>query len=195
MVSSFKRNEIGHELKHEDDWNRKESNKPILKGYYFYNVPSNDTDTAAAYGVKKLKSGKWALPIYDKSGNSTYFRKQKADEAFGKGKWWEPNMKKIKEDTPTSNTVSQVDQDKATVSSVDSNGMKSTKELPLAAFSRNNGKLEVNKQALLNLPGSIPGTGSQSQGSQQQQSPKAGEKIQLASTDNELNIIKQIAGL
>jgi hypothetical protein len=95
--------------------------------------------------------------------------------------------------------ITQVNKDKVTVSSTDQAGMKSTNEIPAAAFSRNDqGKLEVNKQQLAKLPGTITGqkpTVGQTPGSQQQQAPKAGEKIQLASVDAELDDIRKNAGL
>lgn len=53
-------------------------NKP--KGYYFYNVPTDKENDARAAGLRQSKSGKW----FDTMTNS------KADQLFGKGRYWEP---------------------------------------------------------------------------------------------------------
>lgn len=64
--------------------------KPVLKGYYFYDVPPGKEGEAAIYGVKKTKNGKWAKALYSTSGRSFSFQKQGADKAFGPGKFWSP---------------------------------------------------------------------------------------------------------
>jgi len=66
------------------------SDKPVLKGYYFYNVQPGQENDAAMYGVKKTKSGKWAKAKYSTSGRSFDMQKDGADKAFGPGKWWAP---------------------------------------------------------------------------------------------------------
>ena len=65
--------------------------KPVLKGYYFYNVKPGQEDDAGMYGVKQTKSGKWAKAKYSTSGRSFDMQKDGADKAFGAGKWWSPN--------------------------------------------------------------------------------------------------------
>lgn len=88
---AFKRDELRHELGHEDEAAWREASKPQLKGYYFYNIPPDaDPSDLKIWGMKQLKSGKWALPIYDKSGSSTSWRKSELDKKFGPGKWWAP---------------------------------------------------------------------------------------------------------
>jgi len=62
--------------------------RPVLKGYYFYNVQPGQEDDAGMYGVKKTKSGKWAKAKYSTSGRSFDMQKDGADKAFGAGKWW-----------------------------------------------------------------------------------------------------------
>ena len=64
--------------------------KPVLKGYYFYNVPAGMEDQAAIYGVKQTKNGKWAKALYSTSGRSFAMQKDGADKAFGPGRWWSP---------------------------------------------------------------------------------------------------------
>jgi len=64
--------------------------KPVLQGYYFYNVPAGKEQEAASYGVKQTKSGKWAKAKYSTSGRSFDMQKDMADKAFGSGKWWAP---------------------------------------------------------------------------------------------------------
>lgn len=64
--------------------------KPRLLGYYFYDVQPGQEDQAAAYGVKKTKSGKWAKAKYSTSGRSYGLQKDSADKTFGPGKWWAP---------------------------------------------------------------------------------------------------------
>lgn len=190
-----KRRELEKELAHEDEWNKREAAKPKLKGYFFYNVPSNDKDTAAAYGVKQLKSGKWAMAIYDKSGNSTYFRKQKADEAFGPGKWWSPNdKKKTNEDTMPQQPVpgqpaGKITQVTGKDITIDNNGTKTTIDTtkPGAAnvLTRDaSGKLTLHPDQLQKLQTASP---------QQQQQPiaKVGDQV---STDP-LSTIKKNAGV
>ncbi len=67
------------------------SDKPVLKGYYFYDVPAGKEGLAAIYGVKKTKNGKWAKGLYSTSGRSYALQKNGADKEFGPGKWWSPN--------------------------------------------------------------------------------------------------------
>ena len=62
--------------------------KPVLKGYYFYNVKPGQEDDAGMYGVKQTKSGKWAKAKYSTSGRSFDMQKDGADKAFGAGRWW-----------------------------------------------------------------------------------------------------------
>ena len=98
---SFKSQEMKHELGHEDEpkvYNGygKVSQTPKLKGMFFYNVPEGKEQSAAACNVKKTKSGKWALTIYDTSGASSETQRKRADIMLGKGKWWEP--KKVDEE-------------------------------------------------------------------------------------------------
>ena len=64
--------------------------KPVLQGYYFYNVPAGKEQEAATYGIKQTKSGKWAKAKYSTSGRSYSMQKDMADKAFGPGKWWAP---------------------------------------------------------------------------------------------------------
>jgi hypothetical protein len=66
------------------------SDRPVLVGMYFYNVPAGQEDTAAQYGVKQTKSGKWAKAKYTTSGRSFDMQKQGADREFGQGRWWQP---------------------------------------------------------------------------------------------------------
>lgn len=64
--------------------------KPVLQGYYFYNVPAGKEQEAATYGLKQTKSGKWAKAKYNTSGRSFGMQKDLADKAFGPGRWWSP---------------------------------------------------------------------------------------------------------
>lgn len=72
---------------------RSQNSKPELVGMYFYNVNPGQEEEAESYGIKKTKSGKWAMSIYTSSGKSTNYRKGLADKAFGTGKWWQPKSK------------------------------------------------------------------------------------------------------
>ncbi len=95
---------LGHE---DDDYEEPRRNygygynrpaaKPVLKGYYFYNVGPADEHDATAIGLKKTKSGKWALAVYNTSGHSTTVKKQSADRAFGQGRWWAPKTESVDE--------------------------------------------------------------------------------------------------
>jgi hypothetical protein len=70
----FKRQEMEHELGHEDKLKRY-TTQPT--GMYFYNVPAGKESEAIRAGLKQTKSGKW----YSKFNNQ-----------FGKGKYWEPKQ-------------------------------------------------------------------------------------------------------
>ncbi len=84
---------------HKDD-------KPVLKGYYFYDVPAGKEGLAAIYGVKKLKSGKWAKALYSTSGRSYALQKNGADKEFGPGKFWSPKKESIAETATAGSTSS-----------------------------------------------------------------------------------------
>ncbi len=95
---------LGHE---DDDYEEPRRNhgygynrpaaKPVLSGYYFYNVSPADENDATAIGLKKTKSGKWALAVYNTSGRSTTMKKQSADRAFGPGRWWAPKTESVEQ--------------------------------------------------------------------------------------------------
>lgn len=67
-----------------------QQDKPVLQGYYFYDVPAGKEQEAASYGIKQTKSGKWAKAKYSTSGKSFGMQKDMADKAFGPGKFWAP---------------------------------------------------------------------------------------------------------
>ena len=58
----------------------KKSPAPAKKGYYFYNVPADQTAKAEELGLFKTKSGKWYSP----------FENTRANMFFGAGRYWEP---------------------------------------------------------------------------------------------------------
>jgi hypothetical protein len=58
----------------------KKSPVPAKKGYYFYNVPADQTAKAEELGLFKTKSGKWYSP----------FENTRANMFFGAGRYWEP---------------------------------------------------------------------------------------------------------
>lgn len=64
--------------------------RPELAYYMFYDVPKDREQEALDMGVKKLKSGKFAIPVYNTSGRSTQIRITNANTAFGAGKQWAP---------------------------------------------------------------------------------------------------------
>lgn len=82
---------------HKDD-------KPVLKGYYFYDVPAGKEGLAAIYGVKKTKNGKWAKAVYSTSGRSYALQKNGADKEFGPGKFWSPKKESIAETATAGST-------------------------------------------------------------------------------------------
>ena len=65
------------------------NSKPVLKGIYFYNLTPEQYQEAQIYGMKQFKSGKYGIPVYDKSGASTTHRVNGANAIYGNGKWWE----------------------------------------------------------------------------------------------------------
>jgi hypothetical protein len=80
-------NDERHDL---DDKYQAPQDKPVLTGYYFYNVPAGKEQEAASYGIKQTKSSKWAKAKYNTSGRSFEMQKDMADKSFGPGKWWAP---------------------------------------------------------------------------------------------------------
>jgi hypothetical protein len=65
--------------------------KPELQYYMFYDVPKDLEDDAVKYwGIKKLKSGRFAIPVYNTSGRKTLIKIQDANQKFGPGKQWAP---------------------------------------------------------------------------------------------------------
>lgn len=77
-----------------------QANKPQMTGMYFFDIDGSNQEEvnhAAIYGIYKLKSGKFAKKMYDKSGRSASFQLTQANnwmDELGRphGKWWE--MKK-----------------------------------------------------------------------------------------------------
>lgn len=86
----FKRQEMEHELGHEDEYERKHRAKPKVVAWIFYNVTPENEHLASMYKIRQLKNGKWAMPEYDISGRTYAFQRNQADKIFGKGKRWEP---------------------------------------------------------------------------------------------------------
>ena len=65
--------------------------KPELQYYMFYDVPKDlEQDAVKYWGIKKLKSGKFAIPVYNTSGRNTSIKIQDANKEFGPGKKWAP---------------------------------------------------------------------------------------------------------
>ena len=71
--------------------------QPVMTGMYFYDVKPDQEEDAEWIGVKKTKSGKWALIQYDSSGRTFNWKKQRADQKFGPGKFWSPKKDKMSE--------------------------------------------------------------------------------------------------
>ena len=69
--------------------------KTQMVGMFFYNVQPGQEQEAAALGIKKTKSGKWAKTKYNTSGRTFGFQKDQADKAFGVGKWWAPKTESV----------------------------------------------------------------------------------------------------
>ena len=92
--------------KNNNYWNKPLSNKPVLQGMYFYdNVTPADEQDALTIGMKKTKSGKWALAKYNTSGATFVHRKIQADKAFGQGRWWELKKESVDEAEPADKQV------------------------------------------------------------------------------------------
>ena len=88
---AFKKNELEHELAHEDEWNRQQQLKKINKKadtMRFYNGVKNEID-ASSSGLTKSKSGKWYFG-YDKNDVSASKKIIDLDKKFGTGKDWNP---------------------------------------------------------------------------------------------------------
>lgn len=64
--------------------------QPTMTGMYFYDVKPDQEEDAEWIGVKKTKSGKWALVQHDTSGATFRYKKRLADQKFGPGKFWSP---------------------------------------------------------------------------------------------------------
>jgi len=68
----------------------RDQSPPRLEAMVFFNVDYQNQDIAQQLGITKTKSGKWAMPIYDKSGTNTKIRLSQAERIFGRGTWWTP---------------------------------------------------------------------------------------------------------
>jgi hypothetical protein len=64
--------------------------QPKMVGMYFYDIKPGQEEDAQQIGVKKTKSGKWALVQHDTSGATFRHKKHLADLYFGSGKFWSP---------------------------------------------------------------------------------------------------------
>jgi hypothetical protein len=71
--------------------------QPKMTGMYFYDVKPDQEEYAGWIGVKKTKSGKWALVQHDTSGATFNHKKRLADSKFGPGKFWSPKKESIEE--------------------------------------------------------------------------------------------------
>jgi hypothetical protein len=71
--------------------------QPTMTGMYFYDVKPDQEEDAEWIGVKKTKSGKWALVQHDTSGATFRYKKRLADQKFGPGKFWSPKKESISE--------------------------------------------------------------------------------------------------
>jgi SAM-dependent methyltransferase len=81
------------------DYHRNAGTKPKFVGMYVYdNVTPADERDALAIGMKKTKTGKWALFKYNTSGFGFNKKKASCDIAFGPGRYWEPK-KTFEEET------------------------------------------------------------------------------------------------
>lgn len=190
--ADFKRREMEHELGHETNSNYKSNSKPVLKGYYFYNVSSDDAELAAEYGIKQTKSGKWALAVYDTSGGKTANNKRKADEYFGSGRWWSPNDKKKtnEADAPSIGTVTATS-DKDVSFKDDKTGIETKVPTSSGLLAKDEkGNLVFNKAA------AAGNTQQPTTPNNNNKLAQTGQKVQVnASLDNELESIMKNAGL
>jgi hypothetical protein len=84
-----KRQSLAYQLDggaNDEGWDKPEQERsyykkaPVKKGYYFYNVPADQTAKAEELGLFKTKSGKWYSP----------FENSRANMFFGAGRYWEP---------------------------------------------------------------------------------------------------------
>lgn len=190
-----KKREIEHELRHEDEANRKETAKPKMTGMFFYDIKPGQEKDAGAYAIKQTKSGKWAMTFYDKSGRSANFRKAEADRLFGPGKWWQPKST-TNEDAPTVGTITQVtDKD---VSFKDASGIETKVPTTSGLLSKDDtGKLTFNKAAALaNHQQSTGGSPPSSTSQPPQKLAQTGQQVQINnSVSEELAKIRKNAGL
>ena len=71
--------------------------QPKMVGMYFYDIKPGQEEDAQRIGVKKTKSGKWALVQHDTSGATFRHKKHQADLYFGSGKFWSPKNEGVAE--------------------------------------------------------------------------------------------------
>ncbi len=69
--------------------------KMELNGIYFFDIKPEDFDEAEIYGMKKFKSGKYGIPVYNTSGKSTTYRINIASQKYGKPTYWSPNKESM----------------------------------------------------------------------------------------------------
>lgn len=86
-------------LGHADDYDR--PIRPQIVKIYFFDIPPEEFENAQIYGMKKFKSGKFGIPVYDKSGASTTFRINGAAKKYGKPRLWTPKNESVQESKTT----------------------------------------------------------------------------------------------
>jgi len=96
-MNHFKQRELEYELRHEDEYNRRQKSLPKLIGMWFFNVPKSEERVAQDVGLEKTKSGKWALKHYNTSGATYQMKLRAATDKFGQGKYWSPKNESFKE--------------------------------------------------------------------------------------------------
>lgn len=67
--------------------------KPVLQHMVFFDVKPGQEDAAFRAGLRKTKSGKFAVSVYDTSGRNTHAKISNAEKVFGPGKKWSPKPK------------------------------------------------------------------------------------------------------
>lgn len=126
--SEFKRREMEHELGDEDNevahkpglkpgqFNRvsdKPSSdyKPKLIGIYYFDNSKIQTvgeiNKARQIGMKQDKKGNWTFPFFDTSNQQASAKIRKAEEWFGKSKYWQLNKSKAKTESRVTFSIAE----------------------------------------------------------------------------------------
>lgn len=152
-------------------------------GAYFYDILPEEEEYAKSRGIKKLKSGKWALYKYEDSGTNFSRKKVMTDQIFGSGKYVGETTITPTTGTSSMGKISQVTSNEVDIKNPDGTTLKVPTNTGLLSKDAN-GKLVLNKQAM--KPNQAPKPANQP--------IQAGQDVQI-NNSVDLDHIKTLSGI